>query len=337
MVKQILNAGKTLIGDAYDYWLTGQYKKQHGQIEEHFAKRSEERADARNRQLLIDQPGLTALGRARAGLNIAGEGSLPGMTAQSNVDTSSAPDGTFSQRQAVLQQMRVQEQQLRNETIVAESQANKNNAEADAARGGEKRAQERFPVEMYGLQLSNELNAFEYDQAKQKAPYILKQLENDIEYQEWQIINASKDAELKDATLQEKRETILNLQTTRGLIKAQEILAFSNVSLNEEQKELFKVQTGLVNAQKEYTRLECKDLYETITNNLKNGVYENLSKSTSQRLSYELERSARTLWDKPDDASTWWYLGNFFWNIQNCLTLSGSASASSGARVVTKK
>lgn len=282
MIHKVLQAGKTLVGDAYDYWLTGKYKKQEGQINEHFAKRSEERADARNRQLLIDQPALTALGRARAGLNIAGEGALPGMTAQSSVDTSSVPEGTFTQREAVLQQMRVQEQQLENETIVAQSQANKNNAEADAARGGEKRASELhgFEVELKSIGVSdakvnNFINIATRDTKIAMTNQELNNLVSEGVLLISDIVNRDADTELKMALIQDTysqmayrevqsslAEAKINLTNAEieqcfaniNLLSAQELVALSDGKLKEEQAKQIKEHTEGLKIENELNR-----------------------------------------------------------------------------------
>lgn len=307
-----------------------------GTINEHFAKRSEERADKRNRDLLLDQPGITAEGRRMAGLNPYGDAVLPGMSAQSSVDSGNIASSSFVDAQKLTIDEQIALARLQNESLVAESQADKNFAEADATRGKESRDVEMFPVSLYGMRLSNELKEFDYSQAIQKAPLILRQLEKDIEYQEWQIVNAEKDSSIKDETINEKRENVLNLQATRGLIKAQEMLAYSGISLNKAQKALFEEQKGLVNAEKQFTRLQVKDLFETVKANMASGYYKSYSEQSIKRLSYELEKFGRTLWDAPDDSTIWWYLGNALWNIQNCLTLSGSSSISTGSRVVTR-
>lgn len=226
------------------------------------------------------------------------------------------------------------------------SRVSLNDAQTIAALGAESRNVQRFPVELYGLELANALNKFSYDEAVKQAPYILAKLIGDVEYQEQALGNLRKQGDLTDVEIKEHEENILNLQSTRGLIKAQELLALSGVPLNESQRNLFiaqtateKERTGLVESQKRYSRMECKEFYDVLRARLGSDYYKNITKAESGRLSYELEKAARTLWDKPENSSDWWYFGNLLWNIQNCLTLSasGSVSSSSGSRVVTKK
>ena len=282
MAKELLQAGKTLVSDAYDYWLTGQYQKQAGRIEEHFAKRSEERADARNRKLLIDQPSLSALGRARAGLNIAGEGTLPGMSAQSAVDTSSSPEGTFSQREAVLQQMRVQDKQLENDTLVAQSQANKNNAEAEALRGGEKRAGELHPLEVElkkigvsDAKINNFINIATRDTKIAMTNQELNNLVSEGVLLISDIVNRDADTELKMALIEDTysqiayrevqarlAESKINLTEAEvkqcfaniRLLSAQELVALSEGKLTEAQAEQIKEQTKGIEIENELNR-----------------------------------------------------------------------------------
>lgn len=337
----VAGAGGAIVGSALDLGVNYLSSEISGRVSEKYQKRAEERADARNRLMLLDQPSLTAEGRRRAGLNPYGDAVLPGMTSQSTPDTSPGSAGqsaeTFSKYARLSFDEQVALARLENEKKVADSQANLNNANAESVVSEESRNKTRFPVELYGLKLSNALSEFNYDTAVDQAPWILERLKNDIEYQKWEIRNAEKDHSIKEETINEKKENIKNMEMSRGLIEAQTALAKSDVSLNDAQKKLFQEQTGLANAQKQYTRLEVKEMYESLLANLRSGYYTTLAKSSVSRLEYEIEKNARTLWDKPDDESGLWYVGNFLWNIQNCLTLSAGASASSGARVVTKK
>lgn len=195
----------------------------------------------------------------------------------------------------------------------------------------------RFPVELYGKELSNLLTEFEYDHAKEKAPLILNELGLRIDEIQQEISNLKADENLKVAELDIKQQELLNLCATESLIKAQQVLAWADISLTNAQIALFSQQLETEAARTMYTKAEAEELYNLVKSRLETGYYDSITKAEAERLLKEAEKVARTLWERPDDSTRWWYVGNFFWNLQNCLTLSGSASTSTGSRVVTKR
>lgn len=309
-----------------------------GHINDYYSRKAEQRADARYRDLLRDTPRLIVESRRAAGLNPYGDAVLPGQVAQSTPDTSPVSSGAFSRSRGDTLEEQLAIAKIENDTLVSQATADKLEAEADSLRGNEQRATERFPVELYGLKLANDLTNFEYEQARVKAPLILRQLEADIAYKQQMLANAIKDGTLKEDEHLKMQEEIKNLQVTRANIKAQELLAYSNIKLNDVQLDLFKQQTETEEARTLLTQREARELLYEISGKLQAGSYYDVPKSEQSRLAYELERYERTLWDKPDDEGFMWYVTNFLWNLQNCLTLSGSAStsASTGSRTIIK-
>lgn len=187
---------------------------------------------------------------------------------------------------------------------------------------------ERFPVSLYGEKLSNMLNEFEYNEAQKRAPLILEELSKRIEKTEQEITNLKSDDALKVADLANKEQELLNLRATESLIKAQEVLANAGVALNNAQIGFYNEQTKTQEWATQYTKAEAEDLANHVISRLESGFYATVSDAESKRIAGELKKLQRVLWDRPDDSTVFWYVGNLFWNIQNCLTLSASGSAS---------
>lgn len=237
-----------------------------GYISEHFNKRSEQRADERNRKMLVDQPGLTAEGRRRAGLNPYGDATIPGMQGQSQTDTTSLlGTGAFSQ-------VAIATKQLENDTLVAQSQANLNNAEADRVRGQEFRDVDLHPLQkelvelgveekkisnyvaaatadttiaMSQQQLSNMYregvllieDIYNTQMDTQEKAAKIKDIESQIMYREVQAELAKANINL---TYAEVEQCFANI----NLMSAQELVALSEGALNEERANHIKSLTA---------------------------------------------------------------------------------------------
>lgn len=124
------NLGMSAVSSAVDtgVGLAGSYFG--GKIDEYYAKRSEDRMDKRNRDLIRDTPLLSVEGRRRAGLNPYGDPTLPGMSSASNVDTSNPSPNSFLKAQQLTLDERIAVRQLENETLEAEARARNLNADS---------------------------------------------------------------------------------------------------------------------------------------------------------------------------------------------------------------
>lgn len=124
------NLGMSAVSSAIDtgVGLAGSYYR--GKIDEHYAKRSEDRMDKRNRDLIRDTPLLSAEGRRRAGLNPYGDPTLPGMSSASKVDTSTPSPNSFLKAQQLTLDERIAVRQLENETLEAEARVRNLNADS---------------------------------------------------------------------------------------------------------------------------------------------------------------------------------------------------------------
>lgn len=209
------------------------------EISDRYNKKAEERMDKRNRQLILDTPTLTTQGRRRAGLNPYGEPILPGMSSQSSTDTSDVAPGAFYNAQQLTLQERIAMRQLENETTVAQSQANRNNAEADRLRGQEGRDTEKFMDELLGVRLSNQLKQVQIDTEefllnfnKEKAPIELENLRKMGEkiFAETQEL-ISQDL-LNEEQIKIAQQEISKLVAQTMLINMQINLTESNIKLN---------------------------------------------------------------------------------------------------------
>lgn len=220
-----------------------------GAISERYQKRAEERADARYRQLLSDQPSLTVEARRRAGLNPYGDAVLPGMVAQSSPDTSPSDVGTSfsnmmdSRRFSFDQQLALS--QLSNDTVVAQSVANKNNAEADRARGLETRDVQSFGAQMDILlenvtseKLRNRILACDAELREYTLQNDKFMSDTELEAAQYAIDEQLSNIDLIDAAVAEKEQIVKNLQEQyltyelqRKLMKAQ--IKLTNVQVQE--------------------------------------------------------------------------------------------------------
>lgn len=130
-----------------------------GYISDYFNQRSENRADDRNRRLIKDTPLLQVEGRRKAGLNPYNlEGAqLPGLSAQSQTDTSSNSD--FLNDLMMQERFELDRELAESQIAKNQADANKANADADASRGTEKRAQESWPLSMQKLFNETEISS----------------------------------------------------------------------------------------------------------------------------------------------------------------------------------
>lgn len=149
--KSFNNVGR--IGASFVTDVAGQLAS--GAVNTLFNRFSEERADDRNRKMLLDQPGITVEGRRRAGLNPYGDATLPGMSTASSID-SSLPNSRTLNEIVALEELEIAKQQLVNDTIVAQSTAAKNNAEAQHTSGTEQRDSEKHSITVKGMELKND-------------------------------------------------------------------------------------------------------------------------------------------------------------------------------------
>lgn len=125
------NFGSTAVGSAINFGVGVLGAEIGGRINEKFAIRSEQRADKRNRSLILDTPSLNVKGRLRAGLNPYGDPTMPGMSSASDVDTSSVASDAFYNAQRMSLEERIAVRQLENETLEATARAR--NLDADSA------------------------------------------------------------------------------------------------------------------------------------------------------------------------------------------------------------
>lgn len=221
-------------------------------ISDRYNQKSEERMDKRNRALLLDTPRLTAEGRRRAGLNPYGDPILPGMSSQSSVDSSNvAPDAFYRSQQMTLQE-RVAMRQLENETLVAESQANRNNAEADRLRGQEGRDVELFPTIVRNA-IANAVGQEKANEYQEVVNYVANMTAED------KVSESRYSVSILKENLSIARETLKNLEKD-GKLKDEELNIMKNqVSLLEGQ--IFQQEIANTLGVFKYEQFTGKDYY----------------------------------------------------------------------------
>lgn len=234
-----------------------------GAINDHYQKMSEERSDVRNRKLLVDQPGLTAEGRRRAGLNPYGDATLPGMSGQSSVST----DNVFAST-GRLTEMAIARQQLENETLVAQSQARLNDANADAARGGESRAIDLHPLQIELIELGIEEKTISNYVAAATADTNIAMTQQQLSnmYREGMLL--IEDIYNTQADTQEKFAKIKDIQSQIMYREVQAELAKANITLTYAQVEQCFANINLMSAQ-ELVALSEGKLNEERANHIK--------------------------------------------------------------------
>ena len=220
-----------------------------GSVNEKYQKRSEERADKRNRQMLLDQPMLTAEGRRRAGLNPYGDAILPGFSGQSQIDTSTGSNlGNTLEGIMANDRLRLDEaiavKKLQNETKIANSQANLNDANAERARGLEGRDDEMhgYKIKEIVAKTNNEyLKGRILSCQAELAEYTLPNemaLSDDELVKSRNLINEQiANILLTNVTIEEKRASIVELQARASYLSAQKALADVGVHLTQAQTE----------------------------------------------------------------------------------------------------
>lgn len=211
MADQPTNIGSSLVSTAVDTALNTGKQFVSGFVNDYFARRAEKRMYERNRSLIAETPSLQVEGRRKAGLNPYDlEGAqLPGMSAQSDV-RASASDLSHP---ATLNNLMAFER-LDLDRLVAESTANRNNAEADRLRGQESRDVALFPkveetylVDIAGKKLSNDYQtivnrielATEGDKIE-RSKLSLQDLRDALKLNKQLIANANKQGKIMDAS-----------------------------------------------------------------------------------------------------------------------------------------
>lgn len=278
---QLAGAPGAVIGYGLDMGATYLMNKQQAKLSDEYAQKAEARADARTRALIRDQPSLTAEGRRQAGLNPYGDATIPGVQGQSSIDTKADTSmlGRSSQSYATLVGTQLQQQQVANETLLAESQANRNNAEAERLRGQEGRDTEGWSHQLQLLigkvnnqELKNSLLEFdkelrEYTIENEKA---LSDVE--LEYAFGRLDEQSANILLSNATADEKRATIeyineqkLYLSLQRAVYEVTGLeLAYADVERAWSEIANLDQDTALKTAQTDVERAAINEVYARI-------------------------------------------------------------------------
>lgn len=214
-----------------------------GFLNDYFARRSEERADKRNRALIEDTPSLQVAGRRKAGLNPYSSDvgtQLPGMSAQSQTEV---PTGfnTLADIMAV-ERLNLEETSVNADKNLKDAQAGYYKALEDATRGGETRASEMHQynigeivaktdnLHLRNRILSTEAELKEYTLPNEKAlsDLELTQANNLITQQIADIL-------LTNVSIEEKKASIEMLQMQSVYLSAQAELAKAGVELTQAQ------------------------------------------------------------------------------------------------------
>lgn len=220
-----INAGLNVGAKFLDYWLAGKAQERTARLSDKYQQLAEERADKRNRELLMDQPFLSAEGRRKAGLNPYGDVVLPGMSGASSIATDAPAMPSFLDAQRLTLDGYVALKQLENDSKVANAEVNLKGAQAENIRGDEERADALHSIELDvkeqtrdNLKLQNAYQTMfnqEYsdlaETRKELAEYNLQTLKDAHALNEKLIINAGKDSSIKDAEIKilEKRKELL--------------------------------------------------------------------------------------------------------------------------------
>ena len=239
-----------------------------GAVSNYYNKQAEARADARYRDLLRDTPKITADARRSAGLNPYGDAVLPGQVAQSTPDTSSVGQDSFQRATAQTLEELVAMKHLENETLVAKSQANLNDANAERARGQEFRDTDTH-------QLSKRLLELGVDEKTISNYVAAATAENEIAMSSQQLTNMYREGMLliedianRSMDTQEKKANIDNIYSEIMYREVQAELARANINLSYAEVEQCFANISLMSAQ-ELVELSEGKLNEERANHIK--------------------------------------------------------------------